>query len=340
MEDDFFDLGGDSIVALQLVARARRDAMALTPRLIYAHRTIRALARALAEADPSRPVAAPAGTSMAAPAALVALSQEGGGTPFFCVHASDGSAAPYAALAAALPHRRPFFGLDAEGLRPDGPELASVPALAAHYLAQVRTRQPHRPHLLGGWSTGGAVAFEMAAQLRARGEQVDALVLLDPAVPPRLDEPPQHALLLWLFLRDLAGMAGRPMPPLDAGQLEPLAPQARTEAVLAAIREAGLVPDEVMEQVAARMAVFCAMVSGAAVWGPSRYDGPLTLLVAGDATEARQRLSGWRPFTTAEPTVHPVEGTHHSMLRHPALARLARTIDGCLPRDAEGPTGA
>ncbi|MFI9257297.1 amino acid adenylation domain-containing protein [Streptomyces sioyaensis] len=340
VQDDFFDLGGDSILALQLVARARRDETALTPRLIYAHRTIRAVARALDGPGPSRTVATPGDTPAQAAPALVALSQEGGGTPFFCVHASDGSAAPYAALADALPRRRPFFGLDAEGLRPDGPELASVPALAAHYLTQVRSRQPHGPYLLGGWSTGAAVAFEMAAQLRAQGERVDALVLLDPAIPPRLPEPPRHEQVLWLFLRDLAGMAGRPMPPLDVDQLRSLEHRARTKAVLGAIREAALVPDEITDQLAARMAVFSAMVSGAAVWQPAPYDGPLTLLVAGDAAEARQRLTGWRPFTTGTPTAHPVDGTHHSMLRRPALTGLATAVDRCLTPDTEPTPGS
>ncbi|QMU70041.1 non-ribosomal peptide synthetase [Streptacidiphilus sp. P02-A3a] len=321
--EDFFELGGGSLLALQLVARARRDGIKLTPRLIYAHRTIRALAELLSGTKPPTAAPAPGGT----PAALVALRSDGDLPPFFCVHASNGSAAPYAALAAGLPRRRPFFALDAEGLAPDGPELASVPALAAHYTAQVRAQQPHGPYRIGGWSTGAAIAHEMAAQLRAAGEEVAALVLLDPPTPTRLSAPPEHALLLWLFLRDLAGLVGRPRPPLEVEQLTPLDAEARRQAVLSAIRTAGLVGAEAMPEVVARMGVFCAMVSAAAVWQPADYDGPLTLLLAGGPDPAAERLAGWRPFTTARATAEPVAGDHHGMLRQPAVAALAELLD-------------
>ncbi|WP_405559639.1 amino acid adenylation domain-containing protein [Streptomyces sp. NBC_01180] len=326
--DDFFELGGDSILALQLVARARRDGIALTPRSIYTHRTIRALARVLSDAEPSGATAVPGQGA----AALVALRADGDLPPFFCVHASNGSAAPYATLATALPSPRPFFALDAEGLAPDGPELASVAALAAHYLAQVRAQQPNGPYRLGGWSTGSAVAHEMAAQLRAAGEDVAALVLLDPSVPPRLSSPPDQADLLWLFLRDLAGLVGRPTPQLDVEQLRESGPAARRQAVLSVIRSAGLVTEETMPEVAARLGVFGAVVSAAAVWQPARYDGPLTLMVAGDAEVAAERLSGWRRFTTGEATARAVAGSHHTMLRSPAVGGLAELLDSLLNR--------
>ncbi|WP_328323382.1 MULTISPECIES: non-ribosomal peptide synthetase [unclassified Streptomyces] len=326
--DDFFELGGDSILALQLVARARRDGIALTPRSIYTHRTIRALARTLSDTEPAGATAVPGrGTG-----ALVALRADGDLPPFFCVHASNGSAAPYAALATALPRTGPFFALDAEGLAPDGPELASVAALAAHYLAQVRAEQPNGPYRLGGWSTGAAVAHEMAAQLRAAGDEVAALVLLDPSVPPMLSSPPDQADLLWLFLRDLAGLVGRPVPPLDAEQLRASGPAAGRRAVLSVISSAGLVTEEAMPEVAARLGVFGAMVSAAAVWQPARYDGPLTLMVAGDAEAAAERLSGWRRFTTGEATARAVAGSHHTMLRPPAVAGLAGLLDSLLNR--------
>ncbi|MER6066528.1 amino acid adenylation domain-containing protein [Streptomyces sp. NPDC001792] len=326
VEDDFFVLGGDSIAALQLVARARRDGIAMTARSLYANRTVRALARSLAPARPS----ADGPRERSRGPALVALRGDGGGAPFFCVHASNGSAAPYVPLAGALSRPRPFFGLDAEGLSPDGPELASVPALAAHYLAQVRAEQPQgRPYLLGGWSTGAAVAFEMAAQLRADGERVAALVLFDPAAPPALDAPPESAELLWLFLRDLAGLAGRPVPPLAVEDLRGLGPDTQQEAVLRTVRTAGLVPDDVLEEVATRLGLFRSLVSAAAVWRPGAYDGPLTVLTAG-AGDPAERIAAWRCLTTGAFEARPVDGDHHGMLRRPAVDGLAALLERCL----------
>lgn len=109
-----------------------------------------------------------------------------------------------------------------------------------------------------------------------------------------------------------------------------LAPADRRRAVLSAIRSAGLVAEETMPEVAARLGVFGAMVSAAAVWQPARYDGPLALMVAGDAGAAAERLSGWRRFTTGEATARAVAGNHHTMLRPPAVSGLAGVLDSLL----------
>ena len=96
---------------------------------------------------------------------------------------TGGGVASYSELAACWGGGRPLYGLQAVGLLDDREPLATVGAMAAHYLAAVRTVAPAGPFLLGGWSLGGTVAFEMAQQLRRQGEEVALLALLDAPAP-------------------------------------------------------------------------------------------------------------------------------------------------------------
>jgi thioesterase domain-containing protein len=78
----------------------------------------------------------------------------------------------------------PVYGLHASESEDD----VSIEALARDYLAQVRAVQPRGPYLLGGWSFGGLVAYEMTLQLQAAGEPVALLALL--TARPSVVEPP------------------------------------------------------------------------------------------------------------------------------------------------------
>jgi thioesterase domain-containing protein len=88
-------------------------------------------------------------------------------------------------IVAHLPPDQPFYGLQARGV--DGLQNArtNLPEMASAYLEEVRAVQPHGPYYLGGFSLGGEIAFEMAQQLLAAGEEVGLLALFDTANPRR-----------------------------------------------------------------------------------------------------------------------------------------------------------
>lgn len=169
-DDDFFELGGDSLSAVALM---RRLDVVLGSRLaataLFAAPSPRALAARLASEG---------GTDWGP---LVPFRATGSGAPLFFVHALGGGVLFFARLAAHL-EGRPFFGLQAPGFDGADAPLAEIPAIAARYVAAVRGRQPRGPYRLGGFCMGAAIAMEMARQLEADGERVDLLALLDP--PP------------------------------------------------------------------------------------------------------------------------------------------------------------
>ena len=111
---------------------------------------------------------------------VVALQDRGAGRPLFLLPPLGGGAAAYTGLARALGDGRPVFALESPGLHGEEPP-DTIEGIAARCLRAVRSVQAEGPYLLAGWSMGGAVAFEMARQMHARGMEVALLALLDAA---------------------------------------------------------------------------------------------------------------------------------------------------------------
>jgi amino acid adenylation domain-containing protein len=199
VRDSFFALGGHSLLAVRLMARIReRCGRELPLATLFRAATVERLAALLL-----------AGSAPATRLALVELTPPVNGfrvRPFFCVHPAGGNVLCYAELARALGPDQPFYGLQLPELEVLG-SVPTIEALAAHYVAALGTVAPAGPYALGGWSLGGAIAYEMACQLQAAGREVDLLALIDPSPLPGL------ALSLDPGVRD----AGPPPPSLDPG---------------------------------------------------------------------------------------------------------------------------
>jgi thioesterase domain-containing protein len=110
-----------------------------------------------------------------------------GKTPFFLVAGMFGNVLNLRHLAQLVGADRPFYGLQARGLYGDHQPHENFEEMARDYLAELRTIQPHGPYLIGGFSGGGITAYEIGRQLRAQGEEMALLVLLDTPLPK--DEP-------------------------------------------------------------------------------------------------------------------------------------------------------
>lgn len=113
---------------------------------------------------------------------LVPLQVKGTKPPFFCMHGDTGRAI-FFALAKRLGADQPFYAVQCVGLDGKAAPLTSMETMAAHYVDEIRKVQPTGPYLLGGFCMGGALALEMAQQLRVAGEKVALVAMLDTHAP-------------------------------------------------------------------------------------------------------------------------------------------------------------
>ena len=166
-DDNFWELGGQSLLAARLMQKIDRAfGKKLTMASLIQAPTINLLADVIKS---DRTQAWPC---------LVPLETRGSRPPFFCVHGIGGSCVGFRTLAALIGNEQPFYGVQAQGL--DGrPCLTRIEDMAERYLQEVRALQPVGPYYLGGFSFGGWVAYEMAQQLTLKGEQVAFVGLLD-----------------------------------------------------------------------------------------------------------------------------------------------------------------
>ena len=370
IDDDFFAVGGDSLRAMEMVARAAEEGLALTMRDVLRHRTVAAIAGAMRgreDADPSAPRAArepaPPATERRAKGrelasacglrssdGLVPFREEGVSPPFFCVHPAGGSATCYRALAEHLPGRA-FYGLECvESYREE-----TVESLAAGHLARVREVQPAGPYLFGGWSFGGVVAFEMARQVEAAGGRVGLVALLDSRPTTNAHQyrflrymNDDSAAILALIGRHLATMAGRANP-FDYATLRALPEVQRRPWFLAQLASEALVPAALVDGFAARFIddfALCHAILRA--YRPAALRETDLLLLRATAVsdpypgfpamevpvEEDPDLSyGWKDLTKGRTTVKTVGATHETIVFAPHVRRVGALLADAL-RDA------
>jgi amino acid adenylation domain-containing protein len=169
ISDNFFDLGGHSLIALQLFAQIEQTwQKRLSWSILFESATVAEIADIIRhEVD----------STTRSP--LVLLKSGQNQSPLFCVHAIGGTLFNYYDLVRRLGEKRPIYGLQAQGIDGTQQPLDRVEDIASYFISTIQTIQPHGPYFLVGHSFGGIVAFEMARQIAERGERVDFLGIVD-----------------------------------------------------------------------------------------------------------------------------------------------------------------
>jgi amino acid adenylation domain-containing protein len=335
--DNFFDLGGNSLLAVRMVALVEKQFGKDIPlTTLFRGATIEYMAQVLNEEDGPR-----------AWSPLVPIQTLGSKSPFFCVHAVGGQVLTFYHLARHLGEEQPFYGIQAPPLFEIEDESTSIEQMAAQYVEAVRVMQPVGPYLLGGFSFGGTVAFEMACQLRRQGQQVALLAVMDTHSPlfmhqlPEDDEVHQLVGLAWVTARQ----KGKYLE-LDPEVLRRLEPEERLTHFLKEMKDADLTPQDVEITLLRRFLIgYSARQRAQRKYFPEySFDGSVTLFRCAEEDQETIRMMeragvdatdpayGWGKFSGGPVDIHTVDGHHDRMCEEPYVQDLAAALHGCLER--------
>jgi len=332
LDQNYFDLGGDSSLAVRLFVRIEAVFHVKLPlATLYEAPTIEELARVI------RSAASPSSQSKPFWSSLVPFSTEGTRQPLFLMHSHGGNVLEYRALVQRLGKERPLYGLQARGL--DGNLLpeSRIEEMASHYLREMRSVQPHGPYYLGGFCFGGFLALEAAQQLRAQNEDVPLVIMIN-AATKSFHYPPStgRARRILYSMSDRFGLEFDNLSRKPSGMMftHLLARgrrlrdvvQSRAEMLFDKLHRNRDVRNHSMIYHLERLA----MLNDHAweIYDPKQYEGNVLLLYAGRQPVGipRDPKLGWNGLLTGEFQTQEVPGFRQNMLDEPSVEALAVAI--------------
>jgi amino acid adenylation domain-containing protein len=325
ISDNFFEFGGDSILATRHMIRLEQE---LGHRLamadLFRGPTIEQVAAQLRKAP-----------CVASDSALIPIQPLGANPPFFCVPGASrdvfiSSPSAFVKLSEHLGLDQPVYALCKSYPKEPDAEPLTIERIAESFVRDIRSVQPSGPYFLGGWSFGGNIAFAMAEQLRAQGEVVGLLVLLDTVGPGYPQRRPWHEQVRW-HLRKMQGLG-------FGGRLRYVATatQVRTQLIWLSCRE-------LAAKLLGRRQFSRMEREYFAERAP--YPGSVVLFMAGSTiaeTEDKcwasiDPLFGWRAHVEGEICVHQVPGNHASIFEEPGVSQMAERLRAHLAESAAEP---
>ncbi|WP_405359025.1 non-ribosomal peptide synthase/polyketide synthase [Kitasatospora sp. NBC_00085] len=316
IEDSFFDLGGDSLMAAGLVSRVNLTfGTKVSIAALFESPTVESLAERLTTGEEGDPMDV-----------LLPLRSTGTAEPIFCLPPAGGLSWSYAGLLRHIDPEHPVYALQARGLARDEALPETMAAMAEDYLEQIRAIQPHGPYHLAGWSLGGLLGHLIATRLQEAGEEVATLAILDayPVINEHevVEERPEDVL------RQLLGYLGHDLAELGEDPLD----YARARSLLddgdSAI--AGL--EERHIEALARVGTNIARITQD--FSLDRFRGDLLVFVATVGKEGSPYTPAlWEPHVVGRVIRHDLAVAHNDLTKAPAWAEIGPVLAQSL-RDA------
>ena len=321
VNNNFFDLGGHSLLAVRLMAEIEKEfghRLPLTS--LFAAPSIAAQAELLRHQE------------LQLDTVLIPIRNGNPAlSPIVLVHPTGGSVLCYRDLASALLTQRPVYALQDPGLSGRA-TYQSVPELASLYLDKITPLVKDQRYLLAGWSSGGIIAYEMARQVLARGNELALLCLIDSQVAPLASSAPAPERLLRSISRLIAHKADLVCPDLAGLSFE----QA-LQSLLELARQADFVPPQADQaEIAILFEVFKKNVTVIGAYAPGKLPRRILLLKANQALPEHLREAavhyrsdqtqlGWEQLCFVN--LKEVPGDHMSIMEFPGITTLAAIIN-------------
>lgn len=322
--NNFFHLGGHSLLAVRLLVEIEKqfgERLSLSD-LIQAP-TIEQIGQQLHQ-----------GTSTLPSSPVVKIQTQGQKSPFFCIHPGGGNVFCYLDLAQALGTTRPFYGIQAVGIDGKQELFTQIETMAHYYIEAMRSIQPDGPYLLGGWSMGGVIAFEMARQLQQQNQSTAFLAVLDSQIPSVAHAPTEHGdgAFVQQFIVDLQRLLNIPADPAIPEHTDP---EDRLQMLLEQGRSIhAFAPDTSFEQLTHLLKVFKTNVHALNTYQPHTYAGTVSLFLADEEKQRDTLISTWETLAQDGLTVQTTPGDHYTLLGKTHVHFLAQQLNALIDASA------
>lgn len=320
IEDDFYDIGGHSLLAIKLIAKLNDKLdLNLDNQFLFSYTTIAAMAEAIESNDFEQD------SSISVP-----LNKgEENVLPLHLLHPIGGTIYCYMALNQYLEKRFPVYAYQSPGIK-DADEIeVGIEEIAGRYVDEILEKQPEGPYQLGGWCFGGVLAYEAAHQLKQKGHTVLGIHVFDtraPIVANHPDDGDDATLLSW-FARDLAVPHNKKLD-LPPDLLRTIDVEDQFQFVLDKARQIDVVEETTdVEELHNFFQIYIANGMALQMYDEHSYDINVNLYRAQNEPEDYGEVLGWDKLVEDKLTVTDIPGDHNSIMYKPNVELIAAELN-------------
>ncbi|MFI6367083.1 amino acid adenylation domain-containing protein [Nocardia sp. NPDC050630] len=320
-DDDFYVLGGNSLKSVQVVSELRKELDYEVPiSWMLSDPCPADLARRIESGMRSGPAVDRTDVGFDV---LLPIRTDGERPPLFCIHPAVGLSWCYRTLDRYLHDGRPIYGIQAPQVGGEVPGPTSIEEMAERYFAEIRAVQPHGPYHLLGWSLGGAIAHTIAVEMRAAGEQVALLALLDAEVGG-VDVSTLSAVTAGELISNLGPVLGVDFVSADA---------TAEEAADLIERHLGVDLGVDAARIERLTDAYNLAIRAAGEWRPAVLDSDMLYFTATrDRRSDAEGHEGWAQVVRGQISTFDIDATHLAMTEPGAIAQIARILNARLDR--------
>ena len=303
--DNFFDLGGDSILSIQFIAKAKKAGMVLSPNQIFDYQTISKLASFLdAKETPNEEWDY-----------LVALRKEGTKKPLFCIHAGGGHIFFYNVLTKHIDSNRPIYAIQAAGVYAEQHIHHSIEQMAADYLKAMRKVQAEGPYNIMVYCFSVAVGHQLAKQLSEQGQLANLIVMDTMADPWNLNTPKRLKMRFKGFVKRSLKNPFKTVSNMIA---------VRWVYYKSKFKKANATPEErALIEMNANLGKICKVYE----WNPVKGQVSIILTEKEEESINTEIVASWKTLVSGDIKVARTKGIHRNLFEEPDVKAVSAKID-------------
>ena len=321
INDNFFDVGGHSLMAIELIARINKTySTNFQIGILFEHNSINSIAKQIRLSNSTKPLTS---------SSIVLLNKGTSKSNLFIVHPAGGDVFAYYELASRISKDVNVYGLQSEAGKKD---VDSIEEMASNYLQDIAAIDGN--HFFAGWSMGALVAFEMAFQYKKKTNKERPVIILDqiaPAINIELETYEDEVDRLVLFASKIEHLVNNKLN-ISKEILNGKNATERSEIFLKEFKKNNMVPADLqVDQFHGFLEKMIHHNEITTLYKGNNYTGPVTLVKAKESTFISNEFEdsidyGWSNYTQKDINIEEVKGNHITMMRHPNIDLTAKII--------------